>query len=85
MIQGIGRAVQRGGSRSQAHRRPGEIRHRGRRDPLVVHVPRREPLLPRGEFLSGETGQYQRPLVLVRPVTPIAFFDDFPDPVQKGR
>ncbi len=56
--------MQRGGSRAKTHRRPGEIRHRVRRAPLVVHVPRREPLLPGGEFLSGETGQYQRPLVL---------------------
>ncbi len=32
----------------------------------MVHVPRREPLLAGDEFLSGETGQYQRPLVLVK-------------------
>ncbi len=28
----------------------------------------REPLLPGGEFLSGETGQYQGPLVLPGPM-----------------
>ena len=31
---------------------------------LWCKAPRREPLLPGGEFLSGETGQYQGPLVL---------------------
>ena len=29
------------------------------------HVPRREPLLAGDEFLAGETGHYQRPLVLI--------------------
>jgi hypothetical protein len=31
---------------------------------LWCAAPRREPLLPGGEFLAGETGQYQGPLVL---------------------
>jgi hypothetical protein len=30
---------------------------------LWCAAPRREPFLPGGEFLAGETGQYQGPLV----------------------